>query len=196
MIHIKNFNIKTSYCKVIKAAVYCLTTCLLIIFCVSCSCLNPKSATSITGYIYDASYPIGQNVPVANACVKLNNHITYSDKDGNFILNINKITDPLLKIIANEFHPYTEKYSRTKDGGFYLIPSYLYQDFKLLTWGWTPNNLQNWHRKWARQPEIFIIKAQANDQQISFLVNSLKENNLPLLTGGVISFPHKNYSLR
>ncbi|MDD5747376.1 MAG: hypothetical protein PHO30_08980 [Candidatus Omnitrophica bacterium] len=181
----KNFNIKMNNCKVIKTRVYASPVFLLLAGCVLCSGIGAEPASRITGAVYDASYPAGENVPIAGARIEFHNNAVYSDKTGHFSLPFSRETDPRLKITADKFHAYREKYSRAENGGFYLIPSDLYNDFKLLTWNRTPVNPQNRHRKWAGQPEFFIVKNRAGDEQINFLTNTLNQDPLASITGGL-----------
>jgi len=172
-------------CKAPKTIIRHSVILLLVFLSFSCSKTEQEPLTTITGNIYNASFPSGKNIPVSDARIEYAHKTATSNQKGEFTIETPKGADPLLTITAKNFHTYKEKYSRSKNGSFYLIPESLYRDFKLLTWKKTAKNEQNWHKKWAVQPELYIIKNKASKNQINFLINTLKEDKLPLLTAGL-----------
>ncbi|MBW1719899.1 MAG: hypothetical protein JRJ43_10140 [Deltaproteobacteria bacterium] len=148
--------------------------------------IQGETCTHPSGYIYDGSYPFGQNVPIPQATITMNRQVVYSDDSGYFSINSVYDFDPTLVISAPGFHDYREKLSRSVNGAFYLIPSgQVYNDFAILTWNHAPNNTANWHRKWDRQTEFYIVKNEATDQQINTLINILNKDEYAKMTGGL-----------
>jgi tetratricopeptide (TPR) repeat protein len=148
---------------------------------------TPVTLNSISGHIYDCSYPYGANVGIANASVTYGNISASTDRTGFFSLPVTGETDPELTINATGFHAYRERSSRVVNGGFHLIPDSVYSGMYLVVWNSEQSNPQNWLRKWDQQTQFVIVRKNASEDQIKDLVFILKNDNYRMLTGGRFS---------
>lgn len=143
---------------------------------------------NISGYILDASYPTDTDIPISKAIVSVNGHSTQSDSDGFFDLDYYGSSNPIVEISAEGYHTYEEYTSRMINDAFYLIPSgQIYEDFNIINWSSERNNPNNWHRKWARQTEFYIIRNRASNEQIDQLIFILEQDEYSKMTAGLYS---------
>jgi hypothetical protein len=155
---------------------------------VNCGDSNDEGAFVLDGYVFDASHRYGTDIPVNGAQISVNDSSVFSDSSGFFELEYFGSKDPIVEIIATGFTPYEEKASRMVNGAFHLIPSgQTYEDFSIINWGKDYTNPQNWHRKWNKQTEFYIIQNGASDEQIKDLITILKQDEYLKMTGGLYS---------
>ncbi|MFC1651106.1 hypothetical protein ACFL2X_06005, partial [Candidatus Latescibacterota bacterium] len=149
--------------------------------------------SNIKGYIFDASYPCGENIPIPQAIIKVDGYSAISNESGFFSLNYIGSHTPVCEIKAEKYHDYKESPFKMLNNAFYLIPSgQVYNDYAILTWDYEQSNPQNWHRKWDRQTDFYIIQNNASDEQINDLVNILKQDEYSKMTGGLF---HSNINI-
>lgn len=141
------------------------------------------SLYAISGYVYDASYPYGKNVAIANAAITYGNDTVYSDTTGKFTIKTAD-EDPLLTFKAPNYHIYREKPSRMINGGFHLIPEDIYRGVYLVLWNREGSNPNNSLRKWEKQTEFVIVKALATDAQVNKILNLLAADEYSKMTAG------------
>jgi hypothetical protein len=143
---------------------------------------------NISGYILDASYPANTDVPISNAIISVNVYSTQSDSHGYFDLDYYGSSNPEVKISAEGYQTYIEYADRMMNEAFYLIPSgQIYEDFNIINWSSEENNPNNWHRKWDRQTEFYIIRNNASNEQIDDLIFILKQDEYSKMTAGLYS---------
>jgi tetratricopeptide (TPR) repeat protein len=159
---------------------------LMVIFPLIAGCVSVTSHT-ISGYVYDCSYPYGVNAGIGGASVTYGNYTTLSDPTGFFNFTILSPPDPELEISAPGFRTYNEKPSRMVNGGFSLIPESVYRGLYLVVWNPEKSNPGNWLKKWEQQTRFIIVRNGASDRQIEDLVTILKTDRYRNLTGGRFS---------
>lgn len=137
----------------------------------------------ISGYVYDASFPYGKNVGIANTSIAYENNTVYSDATGKFTIKTAD-EDPLLTIKAPNYHIYRERPSRMVNGGFHLIPEDIYRGVYLVLWNKESSNPNNSLRKWEKQTQFVIVKALATDAQVNKILNLLAADEYRKMTGG------------
>jgi len=168
-----------------KQSVFLLVL-LMVIFLLIAGCVSVTSHT-ISGYVYDCSYPYGVNAGIAGASVRYGNFTTLSGPTGFFNFTILSPPDPELEISAPGFRSYNEKPSRMVNGGFSLVPESVYRGLYLVVWNPEKSNPGNWLKKWEQQTRFVIVRKGASDRQIENLVTILKTDRYRNLTGGRFS---------
>jgi len=146
-----------------------------------------SSSRTISGYIYDCSYPYRTNMGIEGALVQSGDSSTRSGASGFFNLTTVSGLDPELKITAPGFHPYNEVPSRMVNGGFHLIPESVYRGIYLVVWNPEESNPQNWLRKWEEQTQFVIVRTGASQKQLDSLLAILSADKYRNMTGGRFS---------
>lgn len=155
------------------------------VFVNSCSSniFDMSASYTISGYIYDASYPYGKNIGIKNAMITYGKVSVYSDAAGKFEIQADT-RNPLLTITAPGFHMYKEKPSRMINGGFHLIPEEIYRGVYLIVWNKENSNPNNYLRKWEEQTAFVIVKAGATNKQVDKILEILASDEYKKMTGG------------